>query len=54
MNKSKELDRYWDDTLFDIASGDPVRMASLKRYDIFEFFSYMEKEDGKRRTHNKG
>jgi len=38
----EETDRYWNDLLFNVTEGNASEMAALKKFDIFEFFGYVE------------
>jgi hypothetical protein len=41
-NEIKENNRYWEDFLFTLCAGDASEMMILKRYDIFDFFEFVE------------
>lgn len=38
----EELDKYWNDLLFNVSEGNATEMAALRRFDIMEFFGYVE------------
>jgi hypothetical protein len=44
------LDVYWNDILYSVCKGDLSQMAELKKFDIFDFFDYIENKtkDGRR------
>jgi len=37
-----ELDRYWNDFIYSLCEGDAAEIAALKRYEIGDFFNYVE------------
>jgi hypothetical protein len=39
---AKELNKYWEDFLFTLCAGNASEMTALKKYEIFEFFEYVE------------
>lgn len=42
MNEITELDKYWNDFIYVLTGGNASEIAALKRYDIFDFFNYVE------------
>jgi hypothetical protein len=41
-NEIKEIDKYWNDLLFTVCDKDPGKMRELMKFNIFEFFDYLE------------
>lgn len=35
----------YDELIFTHCAGDPVKIAELKRFDIFDFFSFLENNE---------
>lgn len=42
MNEIKELDKYWNNLLFNITEGSASEMKTLMTFDIFDFFAYID------------
>jgi len=42
VNEIEATDKYWNDLLFNITEGNASEMLALKRFDIFEFFAYVD------------
>jgi hypothetical protein len=40
-NEIIELDTYWEDLLFRVTKGSANEINSLKKYNIFDFFAYL-------------
>jgi hypothetical protein len=36
------MDKYWNELIFSICKGSAVEMRELKKYDIFDFFDYID------------
>lgn len=45
VNEIKDTDEYWNEILFTVCKGVPSEMAALKRYDVFDFFDYIENKN---------
>jgi phosphorylcholine metabolism protein LicD len=43
----KEMDKYWNDMVFTICKGDPGQMREVVKFDIFEFFAFVENKTKK-------
>ena len=41
------MDKYWNDLIYNICDGNASEMMALKKYDIFEFFDYIENKTKK-------
>lgn len=41
------MDKYWDDLIFAVCDGKASEMAALKKYDIMEFFNYVDNKNKK-------
>lgn len=55
-NRIKEDEKYWTNLIYECCKGDVANIRELKKMDVFEFFSYIEKsfQDGRKqgRTRN--
>lgn len=40
----EDIERYWNDLIYSVCGGDVTDMAALKKYDVFDFFSYIDKK----------
>jgi len=38
----KSMDKYWNDLIYMVCGKDPGRMRELVKFDVFEFFAYVE------------
>jgi hypothetical protein len=38
----REWDKYWNDLIYTMCEGDPVQMSTVVRFDIFDFFAFVE------------
>jgi hypothetical protein len=38
----KELDSNWRDVIYSITKGDPGAMMEIVKFDVFEFFAYID------------
>jgi len=47
VNDIIELDKSWSELLYSVCEGKASEMAALKRYDIMEFFDYVESKTKK-------
>jgi len=43
----KEIDKYWNDMVFTICKGDPGQMREVVKFDIFDFFAFVENKTRK-------
>ena len=34
--------KHWNDLIYQVCKGDPVRMKELRKYDIFDFYLFVE------------
>lgn len=41
-NEIIENEKYWNDLLFTICNGSAIEINSLKKYDIFDVFAYID------------
>jgi hypothetical protein len=41
----EERKQMYDELIFSHCGGDPVKITALKRYDIVDFFSYLENNE---------
>jgi hypothetical protein len=39
-----EIDKYWNDLLYNVCKGNAQEMMQLKKFDILEFFDYVNKK----------
>jgi hypothetical protein len=42
IKEIEELEKYWNELLFTVTDGKASEMHALKKYDIIEFFSYVD------------
>lgn len=42
-----DLDAYWNDLLFSVCDGKAGEMNELKRFEIMDFFDYIENKSKK-------
>lgn len=42
-----ELDRYWNELIYAVCDGKASEMNELKRFDVFEFFDYIDNKSKK-------
>jgi hypothetical protein len=38
----KEMNKYWNDLLYMVCGKDPGKMRELVKFDVFDFFNYIE------------
>lgn len=36
------MDKYWEDLIYSVCGGNVSDMVALKKYDIVDFFNYIE------------
>jgi len=41
IDEIKEMEKYWGDLVYSVCSGNATEMASLKRFEIIDFFDYV-------------
>jgi hypothetical protein len=49
-NEIAGMDKYWNDLIYSFCDGDAGEMRELKKFDIMDFFGYIEnksKKDGR-------
>lgn len=39
--------KYYSELIFNVTGGDPLAMDKLRRYDVFEFFRFIENYETK-------
>ena len=48
MDDIADLDKYYNELIYTVCKGSPGEMNELKRFDIFDFFAYINnKNDGR-------
>ena len=43
----KDIDKFWNDFVYTICKGDPVEMREVVKFDIFDFFAFVENKSRK-------
>jgi hypothetical protein len=43
----EEMDKYWEDLIYLVCGGHVCDMSALKKYDIIDFFNYVENKSKK-------
>ena len=46
-NEVEEMDKYWEDLIYLVCGGHVCDMSALKKYDIIDFFNYVENKSKK-------
>lgn len=41
------MDVFWDELIFNTCGGNAAEMAALRKFDIIDFFSYIENKNRK-------
>lgn len=41
-NEVKEIDKFWDELLYNAAGGKAEEMNALRKFNIIDFFSFLE------------
>lgn len=47
MSEVIETNKYWNEMIFRVCDGKASEMAALRKYDIFDFFDYIENKNKK-------